>query len=715
MFRRFFAFFALSLLPAFAQIVVIGRPPINIIRPLPIRADCRVESVDVRADIQDQAAKVRVSQVFRNPSSVPMEAQVLFPLPEGAAVSGLTLLVDGKELTGKLMGHDEARRIYEDIVRRRRDPALLEYMGRDLFQTSVFPVSPGGQSTVQLQYSQLLKKDSGLIAFGLPLGTAKHSAQPVEHLTVSVNIAAPAPIRTVYSPTHEVDIKRPDASRAAVKLSLNNVTSADDFRLLYSTDSSPVGLNVVSYKPEESEDGYFALLATPDTRADHAAKLAKTVLFLCDRSGSMAGPKIAQVKSGLQYLLRQLDPADTFNIVAYDSEVEAFRPELQRANAASIDAAVAWVNGLEAGGGTNIDGALHTGLRMLTDSSRPTYLLFMTDGEPTVGERSETQIAANAARENKVNARLFAFGVGFDVNARLLDRLARELRGTSTYVKPNENIEAPVSAFYSKIAAPIMTSVAVDIHLDGGSVARVYPRQMPDLFRGDQLVLVGRYRQGGAAKIELIGEAGGKKVSFSYNATLAERSADDTNAFVARLWATRRIGEIIDDLDLHGRNQELVDELVSLSQKYGILTPYTSFLTDDAVNLTSRAANNMFAADSVATQMVTVTGQAGVAQRDLKAKFQNAATAQAAPAPPPAARAKMQQVGQKVFFRKGQVWQDSGVTAEQSAHAIHIVQFSQQYFDLAASHGGVMAQYLALDEPVLLNLGSQTYQIDPEK
>ncbi len=728
MFRRFFALSALTLVPAFAQLVVISRPPLNIVRPMPIRADCRIESVDVRADIQDQAAKVRVSQVFRNPSSVPMEAQVLFPLPEGAAVSGLTLLVDGKELTGKLMGRDEARRIYEEIVRRRRDPALLEYMGRDLYQTSVFPVSPGGQSTVQLRYSQLLKKDSGLVAFSLPLATAKHSEKPVEHLTVSVNIAAPAPIRTVYSPTHEVDIARPDGSRASVKLSLNNVASADDFRLLYSTDASPVGLNAISYKPNDNEDGYFALLATPDTRADHAVKLAKTVIFLCDRSGSMAGPKIAQVRSALKYLLRQLDPADTFNLIAYDSEVEAFRPELQRANTSSIDAALKWVDGLEAGGGTNIDGALHTGLRMLTDSSRPNYVLFMTDGEPTVGERSETQIAANAARENKVNARLFAFGVGFDVNARLLDRLARELRGTSIFVKPNENIEAPVSAFYSKIAAPMMTGVAVDIQLDGGSVARVYPRQMPDLFRGDQLVLVGRYRKGGAAKIALTGEEGGKKVNLGYQASFAERSTDDANGFVARLWATRRIGEIIDDLDLHGRNQELVDELVSLSQKYGILTPYTSFLTEDSVNLTASAANNMFAAGTVARQMVTVTGQAGVEQRDAKAKLQNATTMQAAAAPMMAGSSgggrggrgvaqaeKMQQVGQKVFFKKGQVWQDSGVTADQAAHAVHVVQFSQQYFDLAASHGGAMAQYLALDEPVLVNLGSQTYQIDPEK
>ena len=726
MFRRLFALSVFTLVPAFAQIVVIGRPPISLPHPLPIpiRADCRIESVDVHADINDQAAKVRVSQVFRNPSSVPMEAQVLFPLPEGAAVSNLTLMADGKELTGKLMTREEARRVYEEIVRRRRDPALLEYMGRDLYQTSVFPVAPGGVSTVQLQYSQLLKKDSGLIAFGLPLATAKHSEKPVEHLTVSVNIAAPAPIRTVYSPTHEVDIKRPDGSRAAVKLSLNNVASADDFRLFYSTDASPVGLNVISYKPQDGEDGYFALLATPDTRADHAAKLAKTVVFLCDRSGSMAGPKIAQVKSALRYLLHQLDPADTFNLIAYDSEVEAFRPELQRANSASIDAALAWVDGLEAGGATNIDGALQKGLRMLTDSSRPNYLLFMTDGEPTVGEKRETQLAANAAHENKVNARLFAFGVGFDVNARLLDRLARELRGTSIYVRPNENIEGPVSSFYAKIASPMMTSVAVDTQLDGGAVSRVYPRQMPDLFRGDQLVLVGRYRKGGAAKAVLTGEAGGKKVSFTYPVNFVERSADDSQAFVARLWATRRIGEIIDDLDLHGQNQELVNELVALSQKYGILTPYTSFLTEDSVSLTASASNNLFAARSASTQMVTVTGQAAVMQRDLKSQFQNANAPLPAPPPPGlmagaggavAAEAKVQQVGTKVFFKKGRTWQDSGVTADQAAHAIHVVQFSQQYFDLAESHGGVMAQYLALKDPVLVNLGSQTYQIEPEK
>jgi Ca-activated chloride channel family protein len=705
-------------MPCLAQVIIIDWPghdrfPMPPPRPMPIRADCRIKSVDVHADVQDQAAKVRVSQVFQNPSPVPMEAQVLFPLPAGAAVSGLTLMADGKEMTGKLLSKEEARRIYEDIVRRRRDPALLEYMGRDLFQTSVFPVPPNGESSVQIRYTQLLKKDSGLIDFLLPLGTAKHSARPVENFNVTVSIAAAAPIRNVYSPTHQIEIDRPDKTHAVAKLALHNVTNPDDLRLLYSTDASPVGLNVISYKADDKEDGYFALLATPEARTEQSAKIAKTMLFVIDRSGSMSGPKIQQVKTALQFMLRQLDPADTFNIVAYDTEVEAFRPELQRANQEAVHAALSWVDAIAAGGGTNIDGALRTGLRMLNDPARPNYVVFLTDGEPTVGERSEPKIISNAAQENHVHARLFAFGVGFDVNGRLLDGLAREMRGTTAYVRPNENIEAPVSALFGKIGSPMMTEVAVKIDLDGGATSRIYPRQMPDLFRGDQLVLVGRYRQGGAARITLTGTAAGKKQALNYQAAFDTASVGENNGFVARLWAIRRIGEIIDEMDLHGRNQELVDELVALSQRHGILTPYTSFLADDRVDMNAVSGNRFRAAES-AQQLGVVGGVAGFDQRDFKGQMQNAMNLASVPArAQQSAATNVQQVGQKAFFKKQGAWQDSTVTADQAKNAIRVTQFSKEYFDLAESHGGTMAQYMAFTEPVLVNLGNKTYRIEP--
>jgi Ca-activated chloride channel homolog len=439
--------------------------------------------------------------------------------------------------------------------------------------------------------------------------------------------------------------------------------------------------------------------------------VAKTMVFLADRSGSMSGEKMRQAKAALQFLIGQLTPGDTFNIVAYDSEVEAFRPELQRVNAETLKAASAWVDTLNAGGGTNIDGALRTGLHMLNDSSRPNYVIFLTDGQPTSGEIQEARIVANAAQENKVRARAFAFGIGFDVNARLLDRIARETRGQSVYVRPNENIEAPVSSLQAKIGAPMLTDVAVDVQLDGGATSRVYPRQMPDLFRGDQLVLVGRYKQGGAARIRLSGTASGKKQDFTYNANFASSSPGETNAFVARLWATRRIGEIIDDLDLHGRNPELIEELVGLSQRYGILTPYTSFLADENVNLSAVRENAFRARQTADSQLSVVAGSAGVDQRVFKGQLQNAAQA-SAPAQPQ--RQEMQQVGQKTFFRKQGLWQDSTVTAAQASQAKRIVQFSKEYFDLAAANGGAMAQYLAFREPVQVNIKGQVYQIDPD-
>jgi Ca-activated chloride channel family protein len=254
----------------------------------------------------------------------------------------------------------------------------------------------------------------------------------------------------------------------------------------------------------------------------------------------------------------------------------------------------------------------------------------------------------------------------------------------------------------------------VDIQLDGGGVARVYPKQMPDLFRGDQLVLVGQYRGAGAAKVRLTGLAGGRKQSFTYDANFTSVSSGETNGFVARLWAIRRIGEIIDELDLRGHNQELVDELVALSLKHGVLTPYTSFLADENVNLNARRENADAASRSV-QQLNVVAGASGFEQRDQKAQYQNAAAPMAAPPPPPKVKAVLQQVGQKAFFKKGGVWQDSTVTAEQAKNATRVVQFSREYFDLAASHGGQMAQYMAFQEPTLVNLGGQVYRIEPEK
>lgn len=725
--------------PLAAQVIVVEgdvvvRPrPRRILRPLP--AQYRIHSVDVNATIRDQIASVQISQTFENIGSRTLEARILFPLPTDAAIDSLTLIVDGKELPGRLMKKADARRIYESIVRRRQDPALLEYMGQGLFQTRVFPIPPGVKRRVEIRYSQLLRKENGLVDLRLPIGTLKHSHRPIGTLSINVRINSSSPIKTVFSPSHSVDIKRPDDNHATGKLTLKNVTTPDDLRLLYGTRDGLVGMNLVSYRPDPKQDGYFLLLASPQVKLNKTKPAPKTVVFVIDRSGSMNGKKIEQAREALKYLIGRLGPRDTFNIVAYDTQVESFRPELQRADEKTRKAALGFADGLFAGGSTNIDGALTTALGMLVDKKRSSYVLFLTDGLPTVGERNELKIAAHARAANTVNARMYSFGVGFDVNGRLLDRLSRDHRGQSVYVRPNEDIEVQVSKLFDRIGAPLLTNLSVGFEFDevaradaAAAISRTYPRELTDLFRGEQLVWVGRYRSSGRVKVTLEGTNGDQRMSFSFATTLAKSSRDESKGFVEKLWALRRIGEIIDDLDLNGTNQELIDELVRLSIAHGVMTPYTSFLADENTSLA--ALDNGKRARVTATRELALTsGRAGFAQRDAKGKFQQATTVpsavQAGGRPlsdvadgglgggRPQKNVTVRNIGQKSFFRKQNQWRDSAVTVEQEKRAIRVTQYSKTYFDLAAAHSGTLAKYLAFSEPVLVNLGNQTYLIEP--
>ena len=746
--------FSLVATPAAQSQVVIINPDRDR-RPTPIRGDYEIKSVDVQADIRDQSAKVQVSQVFANKSSSTLQASLFFPLPDEAAISGLTLLVDGKELPGRILPKDEARRIYEEIVRQSQDPALLEYMGRGLFRTSVFPVPPGAERKVEIRYTQLLKQRDGLVDFSLPLGHSKHSTKPIKTLNLTLRVTATEAIKNIYSPSHEVKITRPDSTHAVCKATLTNVHAADDFRLLYGTERGPVGMNLISYRPDKKQDGYFLLLAAPEIKAADAKPVAKTIVFVVDRSGSMSGEKFEQARRALRFVLDRLQPGDTFNIVAYDSDVEAFRPELQRADAETLQQARGFVDGLFAGGSTNIDGALQTSLAMLTDSSRPNYVLFLTDGLPTAGERNDVKIAARVKEANKVRARLFNFGVGFDVNSRLLDRLSRDQRGQSIYVRPNEDIESQVATLYNRIGAPVMTDLAIDFEFDkapvAGSapaIARTYPRQLTDLFRGEQLIWVGRYRQAGAVKIKLSGNVGGEQRAFEFPAQLDDHSTGETNGFVEKLWATRRIGEIIDELDLNGHNEELVDELVKLSIQHGIMTPYTSFLADETTDLLAIQENVRRTGSGIERLRSELSGKRAFSGRRRKSSFKqaNRAFGGGLGGGVPASRssepgrggrggrvtletrrvndagamragesAAVRNIGQKTFFHRKGLWRDSTVTPKQEKEVIRIVQFSREYFDLAAKHGGKLAKYFVFSDPVILNLSGKTYRIDPQQ
>jgi len=588
---------------------------------VPVARSFEVREVALDARVRDQMAEVQVSQTFHNPGSFVLESEYLFPLPEDGGIQNFVLLVEGKELPGRIMAKEEARRIYEDIVRSKRDPALLEYVGRGLYKTSVFPIPPGADRKVTMHYTQICKRDRDVVEFCYPFGTQKLTGKPIGTLTVNVRVESRDSIKSFYCPTYDATTLRGGDHEARASLKQYDVFPSTDFRLIYTLTEGAFGASVLSCRPSGSEDGYFLLLASPQVKPEDVKRQPKTVLFVLDRSGSMAGKKIEQARNALKFVLGNLREDDTFNIIAYDDRVETYQPELQRYSARTREQAERFVENVREGGGTDIDSALRAALGMIQDESRPTYVLFLTDGLPTVGETKETAIAANCRVANKSHARVFSFGVGNDVNARLLDRLSGGNSGTTEYVKPDEDIEAHVARFYARLTSPALTDVRVE--LLGVNTSRIYPRDLPDLFDGGQLVVTGRYHHSSNSTVRISGKVGGDRRTFEFPADMAEINRGHAFDFVAKLWATRRIGDLIDQIDLHGQNKELVDELVALSTRHGILTPYTSFLADENVSLHANVENSRRAGREL-RDLNETTGSAGVDQRAYKQRMVNA-------------------------------------------------------------------------------------------
>src|SRR5262245_27368142 len=304
--------------------------PIPRPRPEPPPMSYKIKELDYHAKITDQVAQVAVTQAFVNTGSRQMEVSFVFPVPYDGAIDRMTFMVDGKEYEAKLLDAKEARRTYEEHVRKSQDPALLEWMGYGMLKTSVFPVPPGAERKVSLKFSQLLKKDGKLTDLIIPLSTAKYTSSPIEKLSIRAAIETTHEVKNVYSPTHAVNIERPDSKHAVVKIEAKDTIPTNDFRLLFDSSDGKLGASVVSYKPEASDDGFFLLLASPEIKAATEDRPAKNVIFVVDRSGSMAGKKFEQAKEALKFVLNNLRTGDTFNIVAYDSTIESFRPELQK-------------------------------------------------------------------------------------------------------------------------------------------------------------------------------------------------------------------------------------------------------------------------------------------------------------------------------------------------------------------------------------------------
>ena len=376
--------------PAAADGVIIPVPPPDV--PIVDVPYLTVKYHRVTVTIEDQVATTHVDQVFVNESRFEVEGTYVFPLPETSTISEFAMWVDGEKLEGKVLERDEARRIYEDIVRRRKDPALLEYIGRNAFQASIYPVPAGGERRVELEYSEVLPVDNGLGEYVYPRSTEKFSPRPLEEVAVNVTIRSREPIKAIYSPSHQVDVVRQGDHEALVGYEETGVTPDRDLVLYYTVSQQDVGVNLLSYRPPAGGDGFFLLLAAPQVEVEEREVVARDVILVLDVSGSMRGAKIEQARDALQFVLENLNDEDRFNVITFSTSTQHFARDLVPAS--QRGEAQDFVARLEATGSTDINRALLEALDLAGDD-RPAVIIFLTDGLPTVGEVNVDRIIRN--------------------------------------------------------------------------------------------------------------------------------------------------------------------------------------------------------------------------------------------------------------------------------------------------------------------------------
>jgi uncharacterized protein YegL len=568
--------------PLAAQGLLLGPLPVPQpgpqLPPLPnARFAVQIVRTAVHAEIVDGVATTTIDQVFRNDGAGDAEGTWFLPLPAGAVADGFTMTVGGKEVKGEVLDAGQARAVYESIVRQRRDPGLLEYAGEGMLRARIFPIPARGEVGVTVRLRQVLQPTGGMFEWVWPVRASGLGDATVGPLGLDVRIKSQATISTVVTPHAHAEVRRIGDREATVSLE-GQVGQFEDLRVLYGLTQQEFGLHLLAYRPL-GEPGYFAMLLSPPRALAADKPLPRRfVQFVVDTSGSMAGDKMEQAKAALRTFVRSLRPTDVFQVVTFASAVQTFFERPLPASAANVAAALERVDTLQALGGTNIAGALQQALEVAPPADDGAVLLpqivFVTDGQPTVGVTAPQQILDLTKQLDKHATRVFALGVGDEIDVRLLDDLVLQHRGARDFVRNKEKIEVKVDALCQKLAQPALTDV--EVRCDGLDSFDVHPARTRDLFCGEMLQVVGRYRDGGARTVRVKGRQNG--VDREYTFAVDFPAASEQHAFVQTLWARQHVSSLLDAIRRNGAQRELVDEVRRLATRYGIVTPYTSQL-----------------------------------------------------------------------------------------------------------------------------------------
>ena len=693
--------------------------PAQITRPMPCppNADCvrpapqgpRIARTgsDVRVTLEGRVLRYEIEERFVNRGSVMGEADYVLPLPRGAAFENLALEINGELVAGEALNADRARSIYEEIVRKSRDPALVEWMGQGLLRTRIFPIAPGETKRVVVRFRAVAEREGNALRVDyIGAGKSAGSFETIAAPSLVLVLPRGDMYGTPYSPTHQIDIGTPRFQSESAGREVRVRGDASHLTLLVPMrEASRATLTTLPYAPP-GEDGFAMITLSPP--AGRPTPLPRDVTFVIDVSGSMVGAKLEQAKAAGRTLLGSLSRDDQFRLISFSTDVDDFRQGWTNATDENVRTANRWLSDLKAVGSTNIEGALDRALEGTVHRGRLGVVLFLTDGAATVGERNPDRLAEMAARRHGAQ-RVFTFGVGADVQAAMLERIALEGRGTAHFVQPNEDVEHAVGVVAQRLTAPIATNIR--LVCDGVTLRQIQPDGQQDLFVGQDLTMFVRYRGAGPATLTFVGDSPNGPVRWTERFTFPDRSRE--NSFVAKLWAVQRVGWLSAERRRAGSSTELDNELRELGTKYSIPTELTSYLVLEPgmqvppSTLQGQVGNAASAAPERAFERARVAADQRAAKSLADAAGSGAGAGGRGGRKEGAGAAR--QVGDRTFLMKDGTWIDARY--KDQTRRVSVKPFSPAYFALIEKLPELKAMF-ALGERVTVAGRSVTLLLD---
>lgn len=515
--------------------------------------------------IDGQHATTTLTQVYENRTGGQTEGRYRLRAGMGAHVDGFAYWNGEQKIVGEVFEKQVAHQVYDRVTTRRRDPGLLEQDGEGAFAFKVFPIESREKKRIELRWTRWIERNAQTVRF----------RAPVTRGDAEIVITLAGAVKDVTSPTHKLHVEKTGSGvRLRSDGSLKNGKANGELIVEWQVDAPEWQPVAYVQKGTDKADGWFAAaLAAPNV--DESKVAAKDVTIVIDRSGSMTGEAMDNARVAAANMIKRLDARDRLNVISFSDEVDPLFAAPQALDKETRERAVSFAERLRPGGGTDIALALRTAIKSQDSKDRrPRVIVFMTDGQ------SEAEQALDAAKADVGDARVFTLGLGKEVNKALLQRIAAVKRGRFVYVDSPASLDSEVGKLAASIAKPVLVNVSVDV--EGAVGARIYPRSIPDLFAMDELLVTGRLKGTGTAKIVFSGLLDGKKVSFSRTIDIAKAPP---RPWVGSLWAQARIDHIQEELSLKGDDAELKTELLDLALAYNVVTPYTAFLAIPASEL----------------------------------------------------------------------------------------------------------------------------------